>query len=141
MAAEMRRFPRRVPAEPRFAGLLPEVLLALGPAEFARLAAMVLAPRPAPVVSTGHIHAPRTTVAEQAAVLASRLRAAGRATFAELIRDCAGVYEVVARFLALLELYRDGNVGLEQAEALGELYATWPGGGGGGAPTPEENGE
>jgi segregation and condensation protein A len=142
MGAQARRFPRRVPLEPRFAGLLPEVLLTLGPAEFARLAARVLAPRPEPVVSTAHIHAPRTTVAEQVAIVAGRLASAGRASFRELTRDCAGVYEVVARFLALLELHREGNVGLEQAEALGELYATWSAGGDGATTgAPEEYGE
>ncbi len=125
MAAQARRFARRVPMEPRFAGLLPEVLLGLGPAEFARIAALVLAPRPAPVVSTEHIHTPRTSVREQAAILAARLRIAGRATFRQLSSDCAGIYEVVARFLALLDLYRDGNVSLEQAEPLGELYVNW----------------
>jgi segregation and condensation protein A len=141
MSAQARRFPRRVPAEPRFAALLPEVLLNLGPAEFARLAALVLAPRPPPVVPTSHIHAPQTTVAEQLEVLRRRLSLAGRATFAELSGDCAGVYEVVARFLALLELYRDGNVGLEQADALGELHVTWSGGAGGaGAQARAENG-
>jgi len=125
MAAQSRRFARRVPVEPRFAGLLPEVLLGLGPAEFARIAAVVLAPRPAPVVSTEHIHVPRASVAEQAAILASRLRRVHRATFRQLISDCAGTYEVVARFLAVLELYREGNVVLEQAEPLGDLYVTW----------------
>src|SRR5256884_3568718 len=74
MAAQSRRFARRVPMEPRFAALLPEVLLGLGPGEFARIAAVVLTPRPAPVVSTEHIHTPRATVAEQAAILAERPR-------------------------------------------------------------------
>jgi segregation and condensation protein A len=142
MAAQGRRFARRVPMEPRFAGLLPEVLLGLGPAEFARIAALVLAPRPAPEVPTEHIHAPRTTVAEQAAILTARLRRLGRATFGRLTSDCAGTYEVVARFLALLDLYREGNVSLEQAEALGDLYVTWvpPGPGEDGA-APEEDSE
>jgi len=125
MAAQSRRFARRVPVEPRFAGLLPEVLLGLGPAEFARIAAVVLTPRPAPVVSTEHIHVPRASVAEQAAILAERLRRIHRATFRQLTSDCAGIYEVVARFLAVLELYREGNVVLEQAEPLGDLYVTW----------------
>jgi segregation and condensation protein A len=48
-----------------------------------------------------------------------------RATFRQLASDCAGTYEVVARFLAVLELYREGNVILEQAEPLGDLYVTW----------------
>jgi len=127
MASAARRFPRRVPVEPRFAALLPEVLLGLGPAEFARIAAATLAPKPAPEVSTGHIHAPQTTVREQAAIISSRLRRLGRATFRGLSADCAGTYEVVARFLALLDLYRDGAVSFEQVAALGELYITWTG--------------
>jgi segregation and condensation protein A len=127
MAVQARRFARRVPMEPQFAALLPEVLLGLGPAGFARIAALTLAPRPAPVVSTEHIHVPRTSVREQAGILAGRLRAQGRASFRQLTSDCAGTYEVVARFLALLDLYRDGNVSFEQLVPLGDLYVTWAG--------------
>ncbi len=139
MAAQGRRFARRVPVEPRFAGLLPEVLLGLGPADFARIAAIALAPRPAPVVSIEHIHTPRTTVREQAAILAGRLRDLGRATFGFLTSDCAGTYEIVARFLAVLELYREGSVTVEQAEPLGELHVTWQPGAEGRAASPEED--
>jgi segregation and condensation protein A len=128
MAAAARRFPRRVPVEPRFASLLPEVLLGLGPAEFARIAARTLAAKKPPVVSTEHIHAPRTSVREQAEILAAKLRRLGRATFRGLTSDCAGTYEVVARFLAVLELYREERVSFEQLSALGELYITWTGG-------------
>ena len=71
------------------------------------------------MVSTEHIHTPRASVAEQAAILAERLRRLRRATFRQLFADCAGLFEVVARFLAVLELYREGNVVLEQAEPLG----------------------
>ena len=127
MAVQARRFARRVPMEPQFAELLPEVLLGLGPAEFARIAALTLAPRPVPVVPTGHIHTPRTSVREQAGIIAGRLRTVGRATFRQLTSDCAGTYEVVARFLALLDLYRDGNVSFEQLVPLGDLYVTWAG--------------
>jgi segregation and condensation protein A len=127
MAVQGRRFARRVPMEPRFAQLLPEVLLGLGPAEFARIAALTLAPRPVPVVATDHIHVPRTSVREQAGLLAGRLRTLGRATFAELTADCAGTYEVVARFLALLDLFQTGNVSFEQRVPLGELAVTWAG--------------
>ena len=102
------------------------------------IAAVVLAPRPAPVVSTEHIHTPRTSVREQADILAQRLRDLHRATFRELISDCAGTYEVVARFLAVLELYREGNVSLEQAEPLGDLYVTWAPGGHAAAETTAE---
>jgi segregation and condensation protein A len=127
MAAAARRFPRRVPLEPRFASLLPEVLLGLGPAEFARIAAITLAPKPPPVVSTEHIHTPRTSVREQAQILAGKLRRLGRATFRSLTSDAAGMFEVVARFLALLDLYREDVVSFEQVAPLGELYVTWTG--------------
>jgi segregation and condensation protein A len=120
-----RRFPRRVPMEPRFAGLLPEVLLGLGPAEFAVIAARTLAPRRPPVVSTAHLHLPRTTVREQVDILSSRLQKLRRATFRQLTSDCAGTYEVVARFLAVLELYRAASVSFDQLAPLGELYVTW----------------
>lgn len=139
MAAQSRRFARRVPMEPQFSGLLPEVLLGLGPAEFARIAAIALAPRPVPVVSTEHIHTPRTSVREQVAILESRLRELGRATFGFLTSDCAGTYEIVARFLAVLEMYREGNVTVEQAEPLGELHVTWQPGAEGRAASPEED--
>jgi segregation and condensation protein A len=125
MTVQGRRFARRVPMEPQFAELLPEVLLGLGPAEFAAIAARTLAPRPAPVVSTDHLHVPQTTVREQVAILAGRLRQLGRATFRGLSADCLGTYEVVARFLALLELYREGSVSFDQVVPLGELYVTW----------------
>ena len=88
---------------------------------------LTLAPRPVPVVPTEHIHVPRTSVREQAGILAGRLRALGRASFRQLTSDCAGTYEVVARFLALLDLYRDGNVSFEQLVPLGDLYVTWAG--------------
>jgi len=125
MTAQGRRFARRVPMEPQFAELLPEVLLGLGPVEFAAIAARTLAPRPAPVVSTDHLHVPQTTVREQVAILTGRLRELGRATFRRLSADCSGTYEIVARFLALLELYRDSSVSFDQVTPLGELYVTW----------------
>ncbi|MGD0238699.1 MAG: segregation/condensation protein A [Streptosporangiaceae bacterium] len=127
MTAAARRFPRRVPLEPRFAGLLPEVLLGLGPAEFARLAQLALAPKPPPKVDTEHIHSPLISVREQARIVAARLRELGRASFRQLTADAAGSYEVVASFLALLELYREGAVSFEQMAPLGDLYVTWTG--------------
>jgi segregation and condensation protein A len=130
MTAWGRRFPRRVPVEPRFAGLLPELLLGLGPGEFAAVAARVLAPRRPPQVSTAHLHVPQTTVREQVLLLTARLGRLRRATFRELAADCAGTYEIVARFLAILELYRDGSVSLDQDVPLGDLYVTWSGGSG-----------
>jgi segregation and condensation protein A len=125
MAVQGRRFPRRVPMEPQYASLLPEVLLGIGADQFAAIAARVLAPRRAPVVSTAHLHIPRTTVREQAEILTGLLRDIGRATFRELSAGCEDTYEIVARFLALLDLYRDRCVSFEQEAALSELYITW----------------
>jgi segregation and condensation protein A len=124
---QSRRFPRSVALEPRYAGLLPEVLLGLGPREFAALAARALAPKPVPVVAVDHVHGGTVSVREQTAVLRERLRRVGRASFRVLTADCDGTIEVVARFLGLLELYRDGLVAFEQAEALGELHVRWAG--------------
>ena len=133
MAAAARRFPRRVPLEPRFAELLPEVLFAIGPREFAALAARALAPKAPPVVSVEHIHAPFISIREQAVLIAGRLRGLGRASFRQLssgpsFSATVGNYEIVATFLALLELYREDAVAFEQVSPLGELYVTWTGG-------------
>nr|WP_245974785.1 segregation/condensation protein A [Thermomonospora umbrina] len=128
MAEESRRFPRTVPMEPRFAGMLPEVLLGLGPTEFARLAAMALTPKgPPPGVSVEHMYQPKASVREQAALVVAMLRRMRRATFRALTADAQGTFEIVARFLALLELYRERAVTFEQIEPLGELHVTWTG--------------
>jgi segregation and condensation protein A len=122
-----RRHPREVGLDPQFASLLPEVLIGLGPLEFAALAAKALAPKPVPQVGVGHIHAVRVSVREQAAILVDRLRRHPSATFRSLTSDCESTLLVVARFLALLELYRDGSVAFDQVSPLGELHIRWTG--------------
>jgi len=126
-ASEGRRHPRAVPLEPAFATLLPEVLLGVSPVQFAELAARAMTPKPRPVVAVDHLHAPKVSVREQAVVLAARLRDLGAATFRGLTADAGATIVVVARFLALLELYREGAVSFEQAAALGELHVRWVG--------------
>jgi segregation and condensation protein A len=125
MAAEGTRHPRQVPMEPAFAQLLPEVLLGVDPRQFAEIAARAMTPKPVPVVELGHLHAPKVSVREQAVLLAARLRSAGAATFRALTADSSGTLVVVARFLALLELYREGAVSFEQVTPLGELHVRW----------------
>ncbi len=127
MAAAARRFPRRVPLEPRFAELLPEVLFTIGPQEFAALAARAMTPKARPVVPTDHIHAPFISVQDQAVLLAGRLRGLGRASFRQLTAGASGNYEVIASFLALLELFREDMVTFDQVAPLGELYVSWVG--------------
>jgi segregation and condensation protein A len=122
---ESRRFPRLVGLEPRFAGLLPEVLLGLGPGEFAALAARALAPRPVPHLPVTHLHAPLVSVRAQAVLLVERLRTARSTTFRALTEDADLTLVVVARFLALLDLYRDGAVAFDQVAPLGELHVRW----------------
>lgn len=127
MADEARRFPRAVGLEERYARLLPEVVVGLGPGELAALAAAALEPKPEPRVATAHLHRPLVSVREQAALLVDRLRDAGTTTFRALAADCPTRLHVVARFLALLELYRVRAVTFEQVTALGELTVRWTG--------------
>jgi segregation and condensation protein A len=122
-----RRFPRAVALEARFAAAMPEVLLGIGPERFAELAAGAMAPKLTPTVGIDHVHQPRVSVREHAIVIRERLRRSGAATFRALCGDCESTLEVVARFLALLELYREGVVGFEQVQALGELHVRWTG--------------
>ncbi|MEU1783721.1 segregation/condensation protein A [Streptomyces abikoensis] len=128
LAHEGRRHPRTVGLEPHHAELLPEVVLGIGPERLAELAAKAMRPKPPPQVYVDHIHAPLVSVREQAEVVVARLRTSGEATFAQLTADAADTLTVVARFLALLELYREKAVALDQGEALGALTVRWTGG-------------
>ena len=128
MGQAARMVPRTVGLEPHMAALLPEVLLGIGPEQLAVLAARALAPREAPTVGTEHLHVPLVSVREQAAVLVQRLRRQGAATFRALVSDCETTMVVIGRFLALLELYREGVVAFEQLTPLGDLTVRWTGG-------------
>nr|NLI49361.1 segregation/condensation protein A [Propionibacterium sp.] len=121
------RHPRPGGLEEHFRRLLPEVELTIGLDRFAWLAARALAPKEAPAISLDHLHAPRVSVTQQAAVLVGRLRRAGISTFRALVADAEERAVVVARFLALLELARERAVTFEQLAALGELTVRWTG--------------
>ncbi|RBY97420.1 segregation/condensation protein A [Blastococcus sp. TF02-8] len=126
-AAAALRFPRQAALEPRFADLVPEVLLDLTPQQFAALAARALAPKVPETVSVSHLHAPPVSVSEQMLLVRDHLVRAGTASFRALSADCTHTLEVVARFLALLELYRQQRVVFEQLTPLGELHVRWTG--------------
>ncbi|WP_435798729.1 segregation and condensation protein A, partial [Streptomyces prasinus] len=126
--AEARRRPRTVGLEPHHAELLPEVVISIGAEGFARLAVKAMQPRPEPRVYVDHIHAPLVSVQEQAGIVVARLRELGEASFRALTEDTDDTLTVVARFLALLELYREKAVALDQETALGELTVRWTGG-------------
>jgi segregation and condensation protein A len=122
---EARYTPRRVALEPRFAAALPDVEFTVDPIAFAALAAVVREPKPPPTVETDHVHAPRVDVRAHARVVVERLQMLGTASFSVLCSGCVETIEVVARFLALLELGREGRVTFEQPVALGELTVRW----------------
>ncbi|QFQ96265.1 segregation/condensation protein A [Streptomyces phaeolivaceus] len=125
---EARRYPRTVGLEPQHAELLPEVVISIGAEGFARLAVKAMQPKPKPQVYVDHIHAPLVSVQEQAGIVVARLRELGEASFRVLVEDTDDTLTVVARFLALLELYREKAVALDQETALGELTVRWTGG-------------
>ncbi|WP_413810319.1 segregation/condensation protein A [Streptomyces sp. OE57] len=127
LTAEAARHPRTVGLEPHHAELLPDVVISIGPEGFAKLAVKAMQPKPKPQVYVDHIHAPLVSVREQAEVVVARLRELGEATFAALTEDAPDVLTVVARFLALLELYRERAILLDQPEALGSLMVRWTG--------------
>ena len=125
LASEGRRYPRAVALEERYAGLLPDVVLGIGPAAFAAFAERALAPKPTPVVDVGHVHTARVDMAAEQHRLVTQLRNAGSVTFPELAADAETVVVVVARFLLLLDLYQEGRVAFDQTAALGELTIRW----------------
>jgi segregation and condensation protein A len=127
-AATQRRYPRSVALEERYSRLLPEVLIGVDAATFAEIAAAVFRPKPPPVVSLDHLHTPKVSVREHAALLRVRLAELGAATFAELVADCGHPREVIARFLALLDLYRQQTIAFDQVDPLGDLHVRWVGG-------------
>ncbi|MFC3992723.1 segregation and condensation protein A [Actinoplanes siamensis] len=124
-----RRWPRLVALEARYAEALPELVLGIGPQRLFKLALKQFTPKPGPPqVSIAHIHQVRVSVREHAELLRDRLRRAGVATFGLLVADCENTLEVVARFLALLELYRQNLIDFEQPVSLDELTVRWIGG-------------
>ncbi|MEU1486063.1 segregation/condensation protein A [Streptomyces sp. NPDC005752] len=138
LESESRRHPRTVGLEPQHAELLPEVVISIGPEGFARLAVKAMQPKPEPQVYVDHIHAPLVSVREQAEIVVARLRAEGEISFRALTEDARDTLTVVARFLALLELYREKAVALDQEEALGDLLVRWAGGEGAGPVVTDE---
>ena len=124
-----RRVPRAVAMEPHFEKLLPELVLTVSPEQFAALAARALTPKPIAMVGLDHLHQSAVSIREQATLMVDRLRRKGTVTFAELVEDAGegelGTLVIVARFLAVLELFRERRVRLDQPEALGVLMVRW----------------
>ena len=120
-------FPRVVALDPTLSALLPEVLIGVGPQRFAAIAERVLTPKVSPLVSTEHLYQQMVSVAEESRVVIEALRRSKSMSFRNLVSDAENVLVVVARFLALLDIYRQGVLRFDQVIALGELQISWTG--------------
>jgi len=120
-------FPRVVALDPALSALLPEVLIGVGPERFASIAERVLTPKAPPVVAIEHLHMALVSVSEQSKLVVEALRHSKTMSFRSLCHDADSTMVVVARFLALLDLYRQGNLRFNQVIALGELQISWTG--------------
>ena len=127
IAAADKSFPRVVALDPGLSSLLPEVLIGVGPERFAAIADRVLTPKVAPVVAVEHLHSALVSVAEESRLVVEALRKGRTMSFRSLISEADSTLVVVARFLALLDLYRQGALRFEQVIALGELQISWVG--------------
>jgi len=122
-----RSFARVVALDSALSALLPEVLIGVGAARFAAIAERVLTPKTLPVVGVEHLHLPLVSVAEESRHVVEALRRSKSLSFRNLVSDAENTLVVVARFLALLDLYRQGVLRFDQVIALGELQISWTG--------------
>jgi segregation and condensation protein A len=127
IAAADKSFARVVALDPALAALLPEVLIGVGAQRFAAIAERVLTPKVAPVVAIQHLHMALVSVAEESKMVVEALRHSKSLSFRNLIADADSTLVVVARFLALLDLYRQGVLRFDQVIAMGELQISWTG--------------
>jgi segregation and condensation protein A len=127
MATAARMTPRQAGLEPQFATLLPELVMGVTPEQLAMIAAKAMIPKVPPTVGLEHLHAPQVSVREQAALMGARLRRERTCSFRALVADADSTLVIVARFLALLELFREAAIAFDQPEALGELTVRWTG--------------
>ncbi|WP_374113939.1 segregation and condensation protein A [Microbacterium jiangjiandongii] len=125
LQAEDRRHTRSVPLEEKYRRAVPELVWTLSPDDFAALAVVAMAPKEIPHVGLDHLHAPLVSIREQAAIVVTLLRGAGTLNFRDLVAGVDQTGVVVARFLAVLELYRHAALSFEQLEPLGELTLRW----------------
>jgi segregation and condensation protein A len=127
IATADKSFPRVVALDPALASLLPEVLIGVGAQRFAAIAERVLTPKAPPVVAVEHLHSALVSVTEESKLVVEALRKGRTVSFRNLIQWADSTLVVVARFLALLDLYRQGALRFEQVMALGELQISWVG--------------
>jgi segregation and condensation protein A len=127
MAAAGRMTARQAGLEPQFAALLPELIMGITPDQLAMIAARAMTPKVVPTVGLDHLYSPTVSVREQAGLIVARLRQLRTCSFRSLVADADSTLVIVARFLALLELFRESAIAFDQAEALGALTVRWTG--------------
>jgi len=127
IALSDKSFARVVALDAALASLLPEVLIGVGAARFAAIAERVLTPKITAQLALSHLHLPLVSVAEQSRLVIEALRRSKGMNFRHLISDANSTLVVVARFLALLDLYKQGALRFDQVVAFGELQITWIG--------------
>ena len=125
LEAESTRHFRAVRLEEKYRKQTPELVWTLTAEDFAAIAALAFTPREIPSVGLDHLHAPLVSIREQAAHVVALLRRGEPMTFRQLIAGADQKGVIIARFLAVLELYRGAFVGFEQLEPLGELTIHW----------------
>ncbi len=122
---EALRHTRQVPLEQKYVNSIPELRWTLSPDDFATLAMLAFTPREIPMVGLGHLHAPLVSIRDQATQVIALLKRGGPISFRSLIAGVAERGVIVARFLAVLELYRRSALTFQQLEPLGELTLQW----------------
>jgi segregation and condensation protein A len=127
IALQDQAFVRVISLDPYLSSLLPEVLIGVGPQRFAAIAERVLAPKVTATVAMEHLHLPLVSVAEESRWVVETLRRSRSMSFRHLVAEAESTLVVVARFLALLDLYRQGALRFDQVASLGELQISWIG--------------
>jgi len=123
--AESSRHVRSVRLEEKYRRQTPELVWTLTPEDFAALAALAMAPKELPTVGLDHLHAPLVSIREQAAHVVALLRRGEPMTFRQLVAGVEVKGVIIARFLAILELFRGASIAFDQLEPLGELTVRW----------------
>jgi len=126
-AAAARSLPRACGPDERFVDLTPDALEGVTAEQLRRAFLRAVEPRPTPRVDIFHIHAIKTTVLDAVAELLDELPRVGRITFRELTDAFVERLEVVVRFLAVLELFKQGHIDVCQASSFGEIDIVWLG--------------
>jgi segregation and condensation protein A len=120
-------FTRDVGPGPEFSHLYPDPMERITAPQLAAIAARLL--RPPPTLDLSHVTPIRYTVSDAMSAVEERFAVFGgrQASFRDLVADCEDRIHVVVRFLAILELYREGKVELQQAATFGEIEVEWRG--------------